>query len=89
MTQINWQEITKRKKGSNEKVSYQLDALQKTIISLGKQELLLGGQAQNARNAGLLRITALGGVEMGEKSSGINYSEKKGWLVIEEVIISR
>lgn len=84
MTQINWQEITNRKKGSNEKVSYQLDALQKTIISLDKQELLLGGQAQNTRNGGLLRITALGGVEMGEKSSGINYSEKKDDLLLKK-----
>lgn len=28
------------------------------------------------------------GVEMGEKSSGINYTEKKGWLVIKEESIS-
>lgn len=63
MTQIDKQEITNRKKGSNEKVSYQLDALQKTIISLGKQVLLLGGQTQSARNGGLLRIPALNGTE--------------------------
>lgn len=67
MTQIDKQEITNRKKGSNEKVSYQLDALQKTIISLGKQVLLLGGQTKSARNGGLLRIPALNGTEKERK----------------------
>lgn len=74
MTQIDKQEITNRKKGSNEKVSYQLDALQKTIISLGKQVLLLGGQTQSARNGGLLRIPALNGTEKEGKKKAVAQS---------------
>lgn len=48
----------------------------------------MGGQTQNIRNGGPVRIPALGGVEMGEKSSGINTLRRRDDLLLKKRVSS-